>query len=289
MTQSLLIDVPQLKSLVAADDHLLVDCRFNLADAGQGHQEWLSGHIPGAVYADLDKDLAGPVGPLDGRHPLPDARAFAEVLSGWGWREGMTIVAYDAQGGAFAARLWWLMRYFSRDCVKLLDGGLPAWLASGEPLRSGEEPVEPTAVPVLEPQTEMTLNAASVLDALERGSILLLDARAADRFAGENETIDPVAGHVAGATNRPFSTNLNAEGRFHGRERLRAEFETLFDTLRDGRDSAAVVHMCGSGVTACHNQFAMALAGLEGSRLYPGSWSEWIRDPARPRAEGPVI
>ncbi len=282
MPTPLLIDVPQLRSLLSSDTHLIVDCRFNLADPQQGRKDWLAGHIPGAVYADLDKDLAGPVGPLTGRHPLPESADFAAVLARWGWRQGMTIVAYDAQGGAFAVRLWWLMRYFGQDCVTLLDGGLAAWLASGETLTAGAETVTPTLPPDLESRPQTVLDAGDIQDALADGRILLLDARAADRFAGNNETIDPVAGHVAGALNRPFSENLNADGRFHGRSRLRAEF----DALRADRDPAQIVHMCGSGVTACHNQFAMALAGLEGSRLYPGSWSEWIRDPGRPRATG---
>lgn len=284
MQTPLLIDVPQLRSLLSTDTHLIVDCRFNLADPQQGGKDWLKGHIPGAVYADLDKDLAGPVGPLTGRHPLPEAADFAAVLARWGWRQGVSIVAYDAQGGVFAARLWWLMRYFGQDCVALLDGGLTAWLASGESLTSGAEEVTPTLLPDLEPQRESVLDAGQVREALADGRIMLLDARAADRFAGNNETIDPVAGHVPGAMNRPFSENLNADGRFHGHRRLRADF----DALRAGGDPTEVVHMCGSGVTACHNQFAMALAGLEGSRLYPGSWSEWIRDPGRPRATGPA-
>lgn len=284
INQGLLIDVPRLRALLAGDTHLLVDCRFNLADPQQAYQAWLDGHIPGAVFADLDKDLAAPVGPLTGRHPIPKAADFAAVLARWGWHPGMRIVAYDAQGGAFAARLWWLMRYFGHDCVSLLDGGLAAWLADGGSLASGEEAVLPTPVPELEPQPGMVFDAIYVQDALAEGRIMLLDARAADRFAGQNETLDALAGHVAGAQNRPFSENLNAAGRFRGRSILRAEF----DSLRDGRDPAEVVHMCGSGVTACHNQFAMALAGLEGSRLYPGSWSEWIRDPGRPRATGPA-
>lgn len=284
MSSSLLIDVPQLRTLLTSDTHRIVDCRFNLADPEQGRKDWLAGHIPGAVYADLDKDLAAPAGPQTGRHPLPEPADFAAVLSRWGWRPGMTLVAYDAQGGAFAVRLWWLMRYFGKDCVVLLDGGLPAWLESGEALAEGEETIEPAPLPSLAPHPQMLLQAGPLQDALDDERVLLLDARAADRFAGNNETIDPIAGHVAGAKNRPFSQNLNATGRFHDRSHLRASF----DTLRDGRDPAEIVHMCGSGVTACHNQFAMALAELEGSRLYPGSWSEWIRDPRRPRAEGPA-
>jgi thiosulfate/3-mercaptopyruvate sulfurtransferase len=284
MNSTLLIDVPRLRSLLDSEDHLVVDCRFSLAEPQQGRRDWLDAHIPGAVYADLDQDLAAPVGPLSGRHPLPATADFAALLSRWGWREGVTIVAYDAQGGAFAARLWWLMRYFGQDCVLLLDGGLPAWIAGGGALVSGEENPLPSRLPALKPHPEMVLEAAAVQAELAADHILLLDARAADRFAGNNETIDPVAGHVSGARNRPFAENLDAQGRFHGRERLRA----AFDELRGARQADEVVHMCGSGVTACHNQFAMALAGLEGSRLYPGSWSEWIRDPERPRATGPA-
>ena len=260
---------------------LLVDCRFNLAAPDEGRSQWLEGHIPGAVYADLDRDLAAPVTPTSGRHPLPECERFAAWLASVGWRPGMRMVAYDAQGGAFAARLWWLMKYFGQPVVQLLDGGLPAWLAMDGELAQGEESVSPTAVAnilaVLQPQAGMVLDVLALQDALREGSVALLDARDPARFAGQVEPIDPVAGHVPGAHNRPFNFSLDDRGRFLDSTDLRADFD---DRLED-RASDTVVHMCGSGVTACHNLFAMELVGLAGSRLYPGSWSEWIRDPKR--------
>lgn len=257
---------------------VVIDCRFDLADAGAGRQAWRSGRIPGAVYAHLDDDLAAPVCPDTGRHPLPEPGPFAGFLARSGWTPGRDIVAYDAQGGAFAARLWWLMRYFGHDCVRLLDGGLSAWTEAGYPLQTGAPEVPPPApVATLQPRPEMIIHADDLQAALAIGSVVLLDARAADRFAGQNESIDPVAGHVTGAKNLPFSGNLE-QGHFLASGVLAKRLATVIGDHSPGE----VVNMCGSGVTACHNLFAMSLAGLEGARLYPGSWSEWIRDPSRP-------
>ncbi len=266
----------------AAGLPVIFDCRFDLGDPDAGRRAWRTGRLPGAVYAHLDDDLAAPVTPATGRHPLPDAAGFAAFLARSGWSPGRDIVAYDAQGGAFAARLWWLMRYFGHDCVTLLDGGWPAWVEAGLPVETGE-PGVPESAPLtaLEARQGMTLDAGQVAAGLSNGSVLLVDARAPDRFAGRNETIDPVAGHVPGAVNLPFAGNLD-QGRFRSADALAARF----DEVLQGRDAGATVHMCGSGVTACHNLFAMALAGSGDARLYPGSWSEWIRDPARPVAAG---
>lgn len=282
MTRKLLIDVHELAALLEEGHTQVFDCRFSLLDPGKGRSDWLAGHIPGAAYAHLDHDLAGPVTPETGRHPLPVRGAFSDFLARSGWRPGLSFVAYDAQGGAFAARLWWLMRYFGHDCVTLLDGGWPAWVAAGLPVAVGEE--EPIFRPPAElnPDSSQVLDAAEVAAGLERGDVRLLDARDAERFAGRTETIDPVAGHIPGAGNHPYGGNLDGEGRFLAVEALHDAFTA--DLGPYGPD--ATVHMCGSGVTACHNLFAMEQAGLAGSRLYVGSWSEWIRDPARPVATG---
>lgn len=274
-----LVSPAQLAGLVAQRACVIVDCRFDLKQPAQGRADWLAGHIPGAVHADLDRDLAAPVTPASGRHPLPGAGEFATFLARSGWVPGRRIVAYDAGSGAFAVRLWWLMRYFGNDCVSLLDGGIAAWQAAGLPLDCCEQAPPPESKVELHPDTGMALDTHGIIEALDGAAIVLLDARDAARFAGEVEPIDPVAGHVPGAANRPFTENLRGDGRWRPATELRAAFEALGDPER-------VVHMCGSGVTACHNLFAMELAGLAGSRLYAGSWSEWIRDPQRPVATG---
>jgi thiosulfate/3-mercaptopyruvate sulfurtransferase len=286
MNPDLLISAEELRADLGQEGGdmpglLVVDCRFNLADPTEGRSQWLKGHIPGAAYADLDQDLAAPVTPSSGRHPLPQRTCFAAWLASAGWRPGMRMVAYDAQGGAFAARLWWLMRYFGQPVVQLLDGGWPAWLAMDGELAQGEEWVAPTSaaeiLAALQPQEDMVVDVTALEPALRDGALALLDARDPARFAGEIEPIDPVAGHIPGAHNRPFNFSLDDRGRFLELVDLRADFD---DRLED-RASDTVVHMCGSGVTACHNLFTMELVGLAGSRLYPGSWSEWIRDPGR--------
>lgn len=279
---TMLITADALADLLGCNACLVFDCRFDLKDPAAGHASWLAAHIPGAVYAHLDHDLAGPVTAASGRHPLPDAGAFAKFLAQSGWQPGWPVVAYDASGGAIAARLWWLMKYFGLQQVMLLDGGYDAWLAAGLPVASGAESTTPQPVTRLTAQEDMVWNHEAVAAALQRREIVLLDARAGDRFAGQNETIDPVAGHVPGAVNRPFGQNLAADQRFRPADHLCAAFLKL----SDNQGAAHVVHMCGSGVTACHNLFAMELAGIKGSRLYAGSWSEWIRDPARPVAVG---
>ncbi len=280
MTPGPLLNVESLAALIGQGACRVFDCRFNLADPGQGRRDWLAGHIPGAAFADLDRDLAGPITDRSGRHPLPEAQDFAAFLARSGWRPGMPVVAYDAQGGAFAARLWWLLRYFGIAGGRILDGGWNAWCAAGGAVAVGEETFDHSTPVDLQADSSFVLDTAAVADALGEGDITLLDARDADRFAGDNETIDPVAGHVPGALNRPFRNNLDAQGRFLPPERLAAGF----DDVLDGRSPEQVVHMCGSGVTACHNQLAMELAGLPSGRIYPGSWSEWIRDPRRPVA-----
>jgi thiosulfate/3-mercaptopyruvate sulfurtransferase len=247
-------------------------------DAGAGHLAFLDAHIPTAHYANLDNNLSGQVTVSSGRHPLPSANQFAGFLSHAGWQPGKTLVAYDDTGGIIAARLWWLMKYFGQDNAALLDGGLPAWLAAGFELESGQKDPECAPVERLEPLDEMLLSSSQIADGLKTNKIHLIDARAANRFYGEAEPIDSRAGHIPGACNHPCSQNLLPDGRF----KPPGELRTALNATRVEHKDMNMVHMCGSGVTACHNIFAEELVGLQGSRLYAGSWSEWIRDPSRP-------
>jgi thiosulfate/3-mercaptopyruvate sulfurtransferase len=252
-----------------------------MSNPAKGRADWLTGHIPGAAYAHLDNDLSSPIQPDTGRHPLPDADRFSGWLASIGWSPDTLLVACDDGSNAVAARLWWLMRYFGHSSA-LLDGGLAAWVASGRPLESGERRRRATGKADLVPDPGMTVEAAAIVRNLGGDNLLVLDARASQRFSGEVENLDSRAGHIPGARNRPFGNNLGLGGRFKTPQALHEEFAALLAN----RDAAGVVHSCGSGVTACHNLFAMELAGLGGTRLYPGSWSEWIRDPARPIATG---
>lgn len=276
-----LID-PATLAAMAPDQVLIVDCNFDLADPARGEREFRQGHIPGAVYASLDDDLSDLSRQRDGlgRHPLPLESAFNAVLSRWGWRAGMPVVSYDAGSGALAAaRLWWLLRLAGVRDVAVLDGGLAAWQKAGLPLEQGEAVPRPaTDVKLHYDEKQMLLDHAALGD----GSQQLLDARAAPRYRGDVEPLDRVGGHVPGALNRPFSDNLAEDGHFKPAAQLRAEFSAVLGSTK----STDVVHMCGSGVTACHNQLAMEHAGLHGSRLYAPSWSGWISDHSRPVAKG---
>ncbi len=282
MTTQLLISAKQLYDLIEDDAVLVFDTRYDLFHPGQGQHSWLAAHIPGAVYAHLDHNLAGRISAQSGRHPLPVAGSFAVFLARSGWVPGKRVVAYDAHGGAIASRLWWLMNYFGLGNTTLLDGGIGAWMASGYTMEPGEVSKQRTALPLLEAIPDMTLSCLGVLNGLNEKGIQLVDARAAKRFEGQYEPIDPVAGHVPGAINHPIGLNLE-NGTFF---RKPADLKSVFRSVLKKTDPSQVVHMCGSGVTACQNLFAMELAGLEGSRVYVGSWSEWIRDPARPIVQG---
>jgi thiosulfate/3-mercaptopyruvate sulfurtransferase len=277
-----LIDATSL-AVLSPDDVLIVDCRFDLADPAKGARDYLDGHIPGAVYASLDHDLSDLSRKAEGlgRHPLPLEPAFNALLSRWGWRAGMQVVSYDAAGGALAAaRLWWLLRLVGVQQVAVLDGGYAAWLAAGLPIEAGESAARPASRVSLRYDTsQVLLNHAALLhDAAGQ----LLDARAAPRYRGDVEPLDRVGGHVPGALNRPFADNLDSDGRFKPAAQLRDEFAAVLGSALPSQ----VVHMCGSGVTACHNLLAMEYAGLHGSRLYAPSWSGWISDPSRPVATG---
>ncbi|APG04594.1 sulfurtransferase [Luteibacter rhizovicinus DSM 16549] len=266
------------------DDVLFVDCRFDLADAGKGDREYAAGHIVGAVRGDLDRDLADMATPSNGRgrHPLPEASAFSAWLSQAGWRPDLQVIAYDAAGGALAAaRFWWLARLAGIDNVAVLDGGWAAWLEANYPVDAGTVRREATSVHVAFDEAG-TVAADELAEGVASGRFLLLDARAAPRYRGDIEPLDPVAGHVPGARNHPFADNLDAHGRFQQPEVLRRDFNAMMGT----HAAEDVVHMCGSGVTACHNLLAMEYAGLCGSRLYAPSWSGWVSDRSRGVALG---
>ena len=267
-------------------DWVALDCRFDLARPQWGEAEYAAGHIPNALYAHLDRDLSGPVSTTSGRHPLPRMESLAATFGRWGIDEKVQVIAYDQGNGAYAARLWWLLRSAGHRQVAVLDGGFAAWQQAALPIDAVPGSRRPRTFTPRPPagttaSTAELERAASEGD-LARGSTMLVDARAADRFAGDNETIDPVAGHIPGAHNHPFARNIDAEGRFLPASELRARWlATLGDTA-----GPRVVAMCGSGVTACHNLLALEIAGLPGARLYAGSWSEWIRDASRPVARG---
>jgi thiosulfate/3-mercaptopyruvate sulfurtransferase len=275
-----LIDVTTLATL-PPDEVLIVDCRFDLADPDKAQRDYLDGHIPAALFADLDRDLSDLSRQAEGlgRHPLPLESAFSALLSRWGWRPGMQVVSYDAASGALAAaRLWWLLRLVGLRSVAVLDGGYAAWLAAGRRIEMGEPAARPASrVSLHYDAGQLLLDHATVQAAGQ-----LLDARAAPRYRGDVEPLDRVGGHVPGALNRPFSDNLGDDGHFKSPARLREELSAVLG----GVDPARIIHMCGSGVTACHNLLAMEHAGLHGSRLYAPSWSGWISDPSRPVATG---
>jgi len=271
----ILVSVDRLQRLMESGCCLLVDCRFDLLQPQKSLQDYLDGHIPKAVYAHLDEHLSSDITPQSGRHPLPAASNFASFLASIGWQKSKMLVAYDAGNNAFSARLWWLMRYFGLPAA-LLDGGLDAWRKAGLPLQLGKIENEAGENLELSAELNLTLDAADILS--QKGELTLVDARAPERFSGATEPLDSKAGHIPGALNRPLGLNLNSHGQFKTPKQLREEFGVLLD----GLDAAKVVHYCGSGVTACHNAFAMELAGFGATRIYPGSWSEWIRDPLRP-------
>lgn len=276
-----LIEPATLAGHIQARQWRVVDCRFTLADPQAGRSAYEQLHLPGAVYAHLDDDLSGPITAQSGRHPLPEIATFAAQLGRWGIGNDTQVVAYDDAGGAIAARLWWMLRWVGHRRVAVLNGGFAKWSEDGLPLTAEQAVVEPqTYSPQQYPSGVAT--AQQVLESLDHGDSVLLDARGPNRYRGEAEPIDPVAGHIPGAVNAPFQDNLAEDGRFRDADALRLRFESLLA----GRSGEHSVHMCGSGVTACHNLLAMEVAGLGGGQLYAGSWSEWIRNPQRPVARG---
>jgi len=276
-----LIDANTLSEQLRREDLTLFDCRFDLGNVSWGETEYARAHLPGALYLHLDRDLSSPISAQSGRHPLPDPGSFAARLAELGVTPESQIVAYDQGNGAYGARLWWLARWIGLRNVAVLDGGIAAWRAAGLPLETAVRTPKPSAfTPTVTPNAWVTSDDVDELR--QRPGNLLVDARGAERFAGRNETLDPVAGHVPGARNRPFLDNLGADGRFLPADVLRQQFTTLLGST----NASSVVAMCGSGVTACHNLLALEHAGFSGARLYAGSWSEWIRDPRRPVATG---
>jgi thiosulfate/3-mercaptopyruvate sulfurtransferase len=291
-----LITARQLMDLQAARARLMVfDCTFDLMDTASGEKQYLQAHIPGAVHADLDHDLSDPGQPdangqmqphpdaaSGGRHPLPNREKFSMWLSRVGLANDMQAVVYDRNNANYCGRLWWMLKWAGHAAVAVLDGGLQAWQAAGGEVRSGTEPAHFQSNFELGAPLVRLVGKEEVAQHLEDGRQTLVDARAPQRYRGEVEPLDPVAGHIPGALNRPFAQNLGADGKFKPPAQLRAEFEQLLA----GRDPATVVHHCGSGVSAVPNVIAMELAGFPGTGLFAGSWSEWSRDPRLPVAKG---
>jgi thiosulfate/3-mercaptopyruvate sulfurtransferase len=280
MNYTTLISTEALAQHLDDPDLVVVDCRHNLTEPAAGQNAYAKAHIPGAHFLHLDRDLSGITTGRNGRHPLPEVNALAAALGRIGIDASKQVVAYDQNFGMWASRLWWSLNWLGHERVAVLDGGVDKWVAEGRPLTS-ELPVERTATFVPRPSAT-TVSAEEILRHLGGGGMTVLDARAPERYRGDMEPLDPVAGHIPGAINRPYTMNLTAQGTFKAAEALRREFEAQLA----GRAPGSIVHQCGSGVTACHNLLAMSIAGLQGSRLYPGSWSEWCADASRPVARG---
>jgi len=259
---------------------VICDCRHDLADTEAGSRAYRESHIAGARFVHLDSDLSAPKTGRNGRHPLPDPGKFVRRLGELGVDNAKQVVAYDASGGYYAARMWWMLRWLGHDAVAVLDGGWNAWLNAPHSI-SDRIPVIRSARFTMRRRADMACNAEYIVANLGKPKLRVLDARSPDRYRGENETLDPVAGHIPGALNRFFRDNLDSDGKFKLPTTLRQEFDEVLGNNAPGN----VVHYCGSGVTACHNLLAMEVAGLAGSRLYPGSWSEWCADPSRPVAK----
>ena len=280
MSFSPLVSCTQLAEHLGDPDWRVFDCRHQLSDVAFGARAYAEGHLPGAYFLHLDRDLSSPMTGHNGRHPWPDAQRLAELLGAAGVSPKTQVVVYDDAGGMVAARLWYLLRWLGHERVALLDGGFGQWVKQGRPLSTEL----PTSAPGVFSESiaprDTLLGADAVLAKIERGELLLVDARAPDRFRGENETIDPVGGHIPGARNRFFRDNLDADGLFRPAAELRSEFAELLA----GFTPRQTVMYCGSGASACVNLLAMEVAGLPGARLYAGSWSEWCSDPVRPVA-----
>lgn len=278
MSHTTLICVADLAKHLDDPAFVIFDCRHELTNPEFGIKAYAQSHIPNARFAHLDRDLAEPLTGRNGRHPLPDPNVFADWLARMGVSNDKQVVGYDNAAGVYGSRLWWMLRWMGHQSVAVLDGGWQAWLAAGQPVTA--------AMPVPEPSRftgtpqESPVDAKYVLEHLQSPDMVLIDARANDRYHGQNETIDPIGGHIPGARNRFFKDNLTPQGFFKSPEQLRDDFRPFVGNGSPER----IVSQCGSGVTACHNLLAMEIAGLKGGRLYPGSWSEWIADPSRPRA-----
>ena len=278
----MLITPSALKEQVENPRWVIFDCRHDLADVTRGQRLYEEGHVPGAFFAAVETALSGPRTGRNGRHPLPHPDAFADFLNQHGVTPETRIVAYDDVGGQYSARLWWLARWIGLSEVMVLDGGWPKWVAEGLPVTRAVPPARPRGSVVPRPDETLVCSSAEVLAGLGTGEMLVLDARAPERYRGEVEPLDPVAGRIPAARNRFFKANLRPDLTLRSSAELRREFETLLAGTRPEQ----VVHQCGSGITACANLLAMERAGLTGSRLYAGSWSEWVSDPSRPVERG---
>lgn len=276
MNYTKLISVADLAKQLGTAELVIFDCRHELTNPEFGPKAYAESHVPGARFAHVDRDLAGPLTGKNGRHPLPEATAFIAWLGRMGVGNGSQVVGYDQAGGTYAARLWWMLRWVGHQNVAVVDGGWQAWTGAGHPVTKdlpAPRPAKFSGKP-----DRSWVDAATIARHLDSNEMVLIDARSNERFHGRNETIDPVAGHIPGALNRFFKENLNAQGFFKSPDKLRAEYKSLVGDAPPEK----VVHQCGSGVSAAHNLLAMEIAGIKGSRLYPGSWSEWIADPSRP-------
>jgi thiosulfate/3-mercaptopyruvate sulfurtransferase len=273
-----LVGGDQLAQHLQDPQWVVFDCRFALTRTESGRQAYAKAHIPGARYAHLNEDLSGAITPRSGRHPLPDPAVLARKLGLWGVAKGKQVVVYDDSFGSMAVRLWWLLRWLGHNAVALLDGGFPSWAKQGRAL-SAETPVIPPTEFRPAPNDSLWVDSKAVLDAV-RTKAMIVDARAEERFSGFIEPLDKVAGHIPGSVNSPFEDNLDLRGNFLPAQELRAHYESLLHGARPD----AVIHLCGSGVTACHNLLALEISGMPGGKLYAGSWSEWITDPSRPIA-----
>ena len=282
MERSHLISVAELAKALVDSKINIIDCRFDLMNPDSGLTSYRRAHIPGAVYAHLDDDLAAPVGPQTGRHPLPDPALLAERLGNKGISNASSVVVYDGGNGAMAARAWWLLRWLGHDSVKLLDGGYAAWINAGHDVAEGDESPSPaTFVP--RPRQDIVVSTEELIACGgDVAALNLFDARDAARFRGEVEPIDPVAGHIPGARNQPLGESIGPDGLWKSREAL----EELWERALGDHKSVEWAVMCGSGVTACHIALSGMEAGYREPRVYVGSWSEWIRDPSRPVARG---
>ena len=279
MTYTTLISTDELAERLCDPSLALFDVRHDLMQPERwGADEYRKAHIPSATFLHIDSDLSGPKNGVNGRHPLPTPETAAALFSRVGIDGTKQVVAYDQNNGVFASRLWWMLRWLGHESVAVVDGGFAKWMREGRAVTS--EATEPTATTFVVKNVAPTVNSVGVESSLSRHTLLLVDARAPERFRGEVEPMDPVAGHIPGAVNRPASLNVTASGVFKPANALRSEYQALLG----GRPHSDVVHYCGSGVTACHNVLAMQIAGLPATRLYPGSWSEWISNPDRPVA-----
>ena len=278
-----LISTDDLARRLTDPSLVIVDCRHNLSDVDAGERAYRASHLPGARFLHMDRDLSGEKTGKNGRHPLPDVASLSASLSRAGIDASKQVVAYDQNNGMWASRLWWLLHWLGHEAAAVLDGGLDKWIAEGRPTTPDMPSIPPAHFVAMQPRP--VVSSADILRHLSGRSsspLTIVDARAAERFRGDIEPLDPVAGHIPGAINRPYGANLTPQGTFKPAELLRAEFEAQLGNA----PLSSVVHQCGSGVTACHNLLAMAVAAMPGSRLYPGSWSEWVADPTHPVARG---